>query len=861
MPLYKARISTSDGPAGDTGSSRISPRPGDVIQNARAELVKVSIRILEDLPPRYNSISGRTYDSTALMNARRWTMPDGTLRASATMAIGTGLLVTIAIALLVRLAAGPGVGSLLAALGLYLAATFGVLRFVAAHHPFQRFGPANSLTTLRLAFVALVCGLILEPARTGIAAAAAVLGVTAALLDGVDGWLARRTRMSSAFGARFDMEVDAALVMALAVLTWRHGKAGPWILFAGLLRYLFVAAGWIWPRMQHPLPPSRRRQTTCVMQIAGLLIALAPITPWPWSAWVATVPLALLSASFLIDIVWLLRPAEARTRSAPASMALLRRGLALAAAVLLLNVSLTFQNVWPTPAVRWTGELSLELAGAVLLLLLMSRRGLRLSFGALRWIAALWVVLVLGHYGEVTAPALYGRDINLYWDVRHVSNVAAMLARAAQPWLVGATALGVAAALWGLYLVLRWALGQLNDAMASVRARRAMGTLAAATFILFVSQRLTTDAHTNSFAKPVTASYAHQAGLAVRALAIDAGLESLPPSPPMHSDLRRLEQQDVLLLFMESYGAISWTRPELSASLTPARRDLDDAIRSTGREVVSAYVESPTFGGVSWLAHISLLSGVEVRDPGTNAVLMTQARDTLVTAFHRGGYRTVAVMPGIWQSWPEGSFYGFDDIYDGVRLGYKGPDFGWWSIPDQFAIARLDEMEVSPRSRAPLFAFFPTISTHTPFAPTPPYQPDWTRVLTPTPFDPEALERVYTQWPDWTNLSPSYATALEYSYTMLAGYLRERPDRDFVMILIGDHQPPAAVSGEGASWDVPVHIIARPGAVLDRMKAHGFRSGLEPLAPRLAGMHAMLPVLLDAFGDTAARTAQLIRTD
>ena len=89
---------------------------------------------------------------------------------------------------------------------------------------------------------------------------------------------------------------------------------------------------------------------------------------------------------------------------------------------------------------------------------------------------------------------------------------------------------------------------------------------------------------------------------------------------------------------------------------------------------MSAFVESPTFGGSSWLAHITLLSGVEIRSHDANALLMSEKRDTLVTDFKQHGYRTVAVMPGLWQNWPEGTFYGFDDIYGGERLDYQGPD-------------------------------------------------------------------------------------------------------------------------------------------------------------------------------------------
>ena len=238
-----------------------------------------------------------------------------------------------------------------------------------------------------------------------------------------------------------------------------------------------------------------------------------------------------------------------------------------------------------------------------------------------------------------------------------------------------------------------------------------------------------------------------------------------------------------------------------------------------------------------------------MRDEDTNNVLMTQPRDTLVTAFSRGGYRTVALMPGLQQEWPEGAFYRFDDIYNETRLEYRGPQFGWWSVPDQFALARLDQRELAPRNRAPVFAMFPTISTHTPFSPTAPYQPDWRRMLDDEPYDEPEVLKAFDRVPDWLDLSPSYVYALTYDFASLGGYLRLRHDRDLVMILIGDHQPPAAVSGEGARWDVPMHIITGRQDVLDRLVAAGFTRGLQPRGKALMKMHALAPVLLRAFGD------------
>lgn len=168
------------------------------------------------------------------------------------------------------------------------------------------FGPANIVTSVRAAIVAGLAIAVIQPRlpAAGVCVAAAAL---AAALDGVDGWVARRTRSESAFGARFDMETDAVLILVLAALVVRYGKAGGWVIAAGLMRYAFVAAGAAWPWMQRPLEPSRRRQTMCVAQIAGLIVALLPIVEPPLSSVVAAAATSMLAWSFLVDILWLWR--------------------------------------------------------------------------------------------------------------------------------------------------------------------------------------------------------------------------------------------------------------------------------------------------------------------------------------------------------------------------------------------------------------------------------------------------------------------------------------------------------------------------------------------------------------------------
>jgi phosphatidylglycerophosphate synthase len=230
-------------------------------------------------------------------------------------------LINAALAFVVLLLAGPTLRNTLSLSDLFiLKALVGyglavalLVGFLPAHRPHPRLGPANQVTLLRALLTAFLLGLVGEGDGAAIAWTAFLLALFAESLDGVDGWLARRGGWASPFGARFDMETDALLVAVLALLVWSLDKAGIWVLAAGLLRYLFVAAGILLPWMRRPLPPSRRRQTACVVQVLTLTLALLPALPPDWSALVAGAGLILLCYSFGVDTLWLARRASFAT--------------------------------------------------------------------------------------------------------------------------------------------------------------------------------------------------------------------------------------------------------------------------------------------------------------------------------------------------------------------------------------------------------------------------------------------------------------------------------------------------------------------------------------------------------------------
>lgn len=232
-----------------------------------------------------------------------------------------GLLLGLAAAVLGTWA-GLGLRVVGAALGLFgLAAV--VLWRGLPWHPYARFGPANRVTLGRLAAVALFAAVSVElalrplPDPDRVAWSLVVLATVAAVVDAADGPLARASGLASAFGARFDMETDALLILVLCVLIVQFDKAGPWVLGAGLMRYAFVAAAAL-PRGQWlnaPLPPSLRRKAVCVGLIVALITCLGPIIPRLGSSALAAGGLAAVAWSFAVDVAWLARRRACRLPS------------------------------------------------------------------------------------------------------------------------------------------------------------------------------------------------------------------------------------------------------------------------------------------------------------------------------------------------------------------------------------------------------------------------------------------------------------------------------------------------------------------------------------------------------------------
>lgn len=293
--------------------------------------------------------------------------------------------------------------------------------------------------------------------------------------------------------------------------------------------------------------------------------------------------------------------------------------------------------------------------------------------------------------------------------------------------------------------------------------------------------------------------------------------------------LTGLRGKDVLLVFVESFGRVAVEGSSFSPGVNAVLDEGTEQLEESGFESRSAFLTSPTFGAISWLAHATLQSGLWVDSQGRYDVLMTSPRLTLSGLFERAWWRTVAFVPANDRDWPQGEFYGFDRLYDSRTMGYQGPRFGYPTMPDQYTLDALHRLELAPAPRSPVMAEIDLITSHAPWSRTPRLI-DQADVGDGSVFDgmPEQLPSERDIWPDPDRVRAAYGHAIEYSLSALVRFVTTYGDDDLVVVMVGDHQPATIVSGPDAGYDVPIAVVARDADVLDRIAGWGWGEGLRP---------------------------------
>ncbi|MDQ1739582.1 MAG: hypothetical protein QOE53_1234 [Pseudonocardiales bacterium] len=299
---------------------------------------------------------------------------------------------------------------------------------------------------------------------------------------------------------------------------------------------------------------------------------------------------------------------------------------------------------------------------------------------------------------------------------------------------------------------------------------------------------------------------------------------------PADKLLTGLRGKDVLIAFVESYGRVAVQDSAFSPGVAAVLDAGTSRLNAAGFCSRSAFLTSPTFGGISWLAHSTLQSGMWTDNQLRYDRLVASDRSTLSVAFQRAGWRTVSDVPSDEQDWPEAtSFYHYDKVYDARNVGYAGPKFGYASMPDQYTLAALRRLELASRDRPPVMAEIDLVSSHTPWAPLPRLV-DWNAVGDGSVFAgmPSQGASATEVWRNPARVRAAYGQSVEYSLNALVSFVQTYGDDNLVLIVLGDHQPATIVSGSAAGRDVPITVIARDPAVLDRISGWGWQDGLRP---------------------------------
>jgi len=752
------------------------------------------------------------------------------------------------------------------------------------HYRSDRLSPADWVTlaraTLAVGIAALVAASFGRPVPIAMVVSITALALA---LDAVDGWVARRTR-TGLLGARFDGEVDAFLILVLSVYVAR--SAGVWVLLIGAARYAFLVAGWPLPWMRAELPPRFWRKVVAAAQGIVLTIAAAQVLPPAVADAALAGALILLAESFGRDVWWLWshRPVvesgpaldEELVPDTPPPTPNPGRRRARAGVAAALTV-LAFLFVWvalvaPDQPLRLKPEalLRLPLEGFILVaaaavLPARARRVTVWVVGPLLGLVVLAKILNIGFF------AAFDRPFDAYQDVSY-AGIGAETLRESIGHAEGNMVIAlVLVFLVALLLLMTLAVRRLTRfaAVHRVWSLRAVAGLGAVWMLCwafgahFVSR--TPIASTSAAGLVVDQVTALRTDLRDHAtFAKEIGQDRFAATPGDRL-LTALRGKDVLLAFVESYGKSAVQGSSFSPQIDAVLKRGTGQLAAAGFSARSAFLTSPTFGGISWLAHSTMQSGVWVNSRRRYAQLTASNRFTLSDAFKRAGWRTVDDVPSNNRFWAPGqTFYHYDKVYDRRDVGYRGPTFAYASMPDQYVLAALQRLELAKRHRKPVFAEIDLVSSHTPWTRIPRMIP-WSRLgdgsifnripVKHTSRDSLSINAAWA-WLQKNGSAPvraAYSQSIQYTLSSLISFVQHYRDPNLVMVMLGDHQPWTIVSGQQPSHEVPISVIAHDPAVLKRIAGWGWNDGLRPNANApVWQMSSFRDRFLSAFGPQPA---------
>jgi len=492
-----------------------------------------------------------------------------------------------------------------------------------------------------------------------------------------------------------------------------------------------------------------------------------------------------------------------------------------------------------------SGELLLLVA--VVVLSARWRHGVWLKRAAILAGTVLWVYL----WDELIARSIIYQSPPLY-DQAFLLRHFAVLILDLWSWKVGLGLLGIVVA---TVLVVWLARALLRVSVTGIRAQSLRSQLVGAgvlTLVVGLGSAVDNSRNTPRRERLIhwtTPALSTNAAASVRMYrALQRGISDSPYAAyPQQVPLSR--KPDVHLLLVESYGRLLISDPEAGPAWREQVEGLEGRLRDKGWDMVSAFSRAPISGGRSWLAEGTLLTGIYVRFEAVFQHLVADISRTpnLVAYLDIQGYETVLLAP---KDRPRPGVesvnrYNYDQQIEALDLEYTGPRFGWGIIPDQYSLGFTQEHVLS-KIDGPTFFNFHMVSSHAPWQVIPEFQDDWRSlnemespseaeeqdpIATPGEEFVARMRRYQRRKPTFMWMGDAdalkidaYATSISYDLELLTRHV-EGLERDTIVIIMGDHQPPL-LSREDETFDVPIHILARDPALLEEFREQGFVDGL-----------------------------------
>lgn len=489
---------------------------------------------------------------------------------------------------------------------------------------------------------------------------------------------------------------------------------------------------------------------------------------------------------------------------------------------------------------------------AILIALLLARGRLRRILAAV--VAALlimWLVFAMLDIGLFSA---FQRPFNAYLDRRILFDAWNILSGAAGTWVAAGIIILLVVILVLIFFALaRLALSvrHLSSRAASVFVAAAAGLLVAGGGVALAGRMMDFDPRVGAPVVPALLERVDDIRTAMRQMGAFEGelAQATKAEDGRHPNFSALAGLDVVVVFIESYGRSAVEDPRYKEETQSRLSTVEEEIGEAGLHAVSGWMTSPTVGGLSWLAHGTLLSGLWVDSQVRSDRLVASNHASLNRAFRDAGWKTVGVMPAITMAWPEARYFAYDDLYVAANLGYRGEPFNWITMPDQYTLSAFERF-ARPAGHAPVMAEIALISSHAPWTPVPRLI-GWDDVGDGEVFNEQAHagDPPSVVWADEGRIRSQYVASINYSLQTLGSWMA-RYGRHTLFVLLGDHQPAAVVTGEGASRAVPVHIVSDDPALLDRLQGWSWTDGMIP-APdaREMRMDAFRAAFTSAFDD------------